>query len=126
MPIERFNCKTFLHLIVQPEENLPRLLNDLTANDTICSSSWRIFRSLAFSASASSCQFSNWKLIHSGSWDLNCFQAAGRHQPTGARIPSGSGLALGPAPRLGGDYASIAPDNGLLSAVVPGEDLVPR
>jgi len=29
----RFNCKTFLHLIVQPEENLPRLLNDLIAND---------------------------------------------------------------------------------------------
>jgi hypothetical protein len=27
------DCKTSLHLIVQPEENLPRLLNDLNAND---------------------------------------------------------------------------------------------
>jgi hypothetical protein len=33
----RFNCKTSLHLIVQPEENLPRLLNDLNANDTASS-----------------------------------------------------------------------------------------
>jgi hypothetical protein len=29
----RFNCKIFLHFIVQPEESLPRLLNDLAAND---------------------------------------------------------------------------------------------
>src|SRR6202162_4213051 len=29
----RFNCKTFLHLIVQPEENHPGPLNDLIAND---------------------------------------------------------------------------------------------
>src|SRR5271165_2304588 len=40
---EGFKCKLsdltaklFLHLIVQPEENLPRLLNDLNANDTGC------------------------------------------------------------------------------------------
>jgi hypothetical protein len=30
----RFNCKTFLHLIVQPEEHHPGPLNDLIANDT--------------------------------------------------------------------------------------------
>jgi hypothetical protein len=29
----RFNCKTFLHLIVQPEEHHPGPLNDLIAND---------------------------------------------------------------------------------------------
>jgi hypothetical protein len=34
MQIERFNCKTSLHLIVQPEVNLPPLLNDLNANDS--------------------------------------------------------------------------------------------
>src|SRR5271165_5274256 len=35
----RFNCKTFLHLIVQPEEHHPGPLNDLIAND-----SWPPFR----------------------------------------------------------------------------------
>src|SRR5271165_1016545 len=30
----RFNCKTSLHLIVQPEEKHPGPLNDLNANDT--------------------------------------------------------------------------------------------
>jgi hypothetical protein len=29
----RFNCKTSLHLIVQPEEKHPGPLNDLNAND---------------------------------------------------------------------------------------------
>jgi hypothetical protein len=36
----------------------------------------------------------------------------------------GLGLAPGPAPPRGGDYVLIAPDNGPLSAVVPGEGLV--
>src|SRR5208337_5219583 len=31
----RFNCKTSLHLIVQPEEKHPGPLNDLNANDTL-------------------------------------------------------------------------------------------
>jgi hypothetical protein len=31
---ERFNCKSFLHLIVQPEEHHPGPLNDLNANDS--------------------------------------------------------------------------------------------
>src|SRR5260370_39901959 len=50
----RFNCKTFLHLIVQPEENHPGPLNDLIANDRNFSRSATIFAALIMAESDTS------------------------------------------------------------------------